>query len=100
MHLHCVAARAREARAGDAACVLGAPVCLRVCAHVRGRAQCFSAHVQRALVSECANTSAFVRAAGCVVCAASARLLVWECVCLCDCGACVSVVAKGDSVCL
>lgn len=64
-HLHCVAARAREPRAGAAACVLGAPVCLRVCAHVRGRAQCFSAHVQRALVSECANTSAFVRAAGC-----------------------------------
>lgn len=63
--LHCVAAPAREPRAGDAACVLGAPLRLRVCVHVRGRARCFSAHVARVLVSECVNTSVLVRQNGC-----------------------------------
>lgn len=73
--LHCVAAPARELR-------------LRVCRCVRGRARCSSAHVQRVLVSECANTSAFVQEAGCGpvgVC------LCCLCLSVCSC-ACVTVV--------
>lgn len=103
--LHGVAALAREPRAAAAACALGAPRCLRACVHVRGRARCLSAHVQRVRVTGCVTTPVPVRQDGCEPVGVCLRCLCGS-VCLggsaqaCDCGAGVSLLAAADGVCL
>lgn len=70
-----------SAGSGIAACALGThrQVCVR--AHA-GRVLCFSAYMQHMLVSGCANTSAFVREAGCEA--------VGVCLCCLDARVCLS----------